>query len=371
MTTLDFSTLIRKQITTIQTACVTVLDFTVGSVIRAIIESNATLTIYLSGLILDLLATTRASTSYDTDLDTWMGDYNLVRMSASSATGQVTFSRFTPSAVAFIPVGVTVENTDGSQIYTVVADASDPNYDVDSASYSVQVGVVGISIPVAAVAVGSNANAVIGGINIITQVISGIDTVTNELAFTNGVDAEDDDAFRARFIRYISSLARATMGAVVHAITSTQVGVSCVVVENYTYIGDLSEGFFYAVVDDGSGTPSTDLLNAVTASVEAVRPMGSTFAIYAPIVMYADVSATIIVSGTDGVAIKASVVVAITDYLNTLALGVTCPYTILSQIIYNVSPSITNVTGITLNGDTIDIIISNHQIIKSGTVTIL
>jgi hypothetical protein len=74
--------------------------------------------------------------------------------------------------------------------------------------------------------------------------------------FANGSDAESDAAFRLRFVEYISSLAKATPAAVDYAITSLQLGLTDVIVENYDYAGNYKPGSFYTVIDDGSGSPT-------------------------------------------------------------------------------------------------------------------
>lgn len=370
MIILDFATLVRNQITAIQALASSVFDFTVGSVIRAIVESNATVTTYLSGLILDLLSATRASTSLATDLDSWMADYGLSRISPSAATGRVTFARFTASTIAHILVGSTVENTDGTQVYTVTADADDVNWDAATGSYLIPINTASITVPVLAVTAGAGANAPAGGINALTQVIQGVDTVTNALAFTTGTDGETDELFRIRFVEYVASLARATMDAIAYAITSIQSGMSYLIIENYDYAGAAKLGFFYVVVDDGSGAPGSLLIEKVTANIDAVRPIGVGFLVYSPVVIAKDVTATITVSGTSGTLVRAAVAKAVTNFMNSFTLGETCPYTMLSQVIYNVSPLITNVTGVTLNGGIADVTATNHQVIKAGVVTI-
>ena len=197
-----------------------------------------------------------------------------------------------------------------------------------------------------------------------------MDTVTNTYELSNGEDEEDDEAFRVRFINYISSLARATKDAVLYAVLSAGLNITCIVVENYSYSGDVSTGYFYVVVDDGTGYPPTELLDLISTKIDAVRPLGSAFAVYAPIVVIADVVATVTVSGPDGAAIRADVVIAVTNFLNSLELDEPCPYTVLAQIIYNVSPLITNVTGVLLNSGVLDLTTTNHEVIKAGTVGI-
>ncbi|MEF9481383.1 hypothetical protein [Ralstonia sp. 1B3] len=93
--TQDWVTLVRNQVAAIQGYAKVLVDLTVGSVLRAVVEANAAVTVWLQGLILQVLAITRAATSSGSDLDTWMADFGLTRLAAVPATGSVTFSRFT------------------------------------------------------------------------------------------------------------------------------------------------------------------------------------------------------------------------------------------------------------------------------------
>ncbi|HHW4679686.1 MAG TPA: baseplate J/gp47 family protein [Xylella sp.] len=55
-----------------------------------------------------------------------MADYGLTRLPASAASGVVTFSHFTPTHQAVLPVGALVQTADGTQQYAVTVDATSP-----------------------------------------------------------------------------------------------------------------------------------------------------------------------------------------------------------------------------------------------------
>ena len=94
-----------------------------------------------------------------------------------------------------------------------------------------------------------------GTISLIASALPGIDTVTNSLALTGGLDAETDAAFRLRFQSFIDSRTRATVQAVTYAATSIQQGITCTVQENADGTGAFVPGRFVVTVDDGSGSP--------------------------------------------------------------------------------------------------------------------
>ncbi len=125
----DFTTLVRNMAASVQGSARALIDLTTGSTLRAILEANASVALWLQWLILQVLSTTRAATSVGVDLDSWVGDFALARLPATNAAVLATFSRITPGTAASIPVGAQVKTADATQTFSVVADASNPAYD--------------------------------------------------------------------------------------------------------------------------------------------------------------------------------------------------------------------------------------------------
>src|ERR1700685_2978965 len=98
--TQSFTSVVQQQVAAIQAACSTVLTFIVGSLELARSQAVAGVAMWLQALVMQLLGTTRLSTSTGTDVDTFVGDFGLAREAAIAATGSVTFSRYTSSAQA-------------------------------------------------------------------------------------------------------------------------------------------------------------------------------------------------------------------------------------------------------------------------------
>lgn len=367
----DFTTLVRDQVTAIQGRAAGLVDFTIGSLLRAITESNASVLQWLQQLIVTLLATTRAATSSGADLDSWMADFGFFRLSASFATGSVTYSRFTPTNSALIPIGALVGSTDGSQQYAVTIDTTNAFYNATLGGYLIPAGTASATVPVMAITAGAAGNALIGTVTVIVGSISGVDTVTNSAVFTNGVDQEEDSAFRARFVLWVQSLSKATKAAIAYALASMQPGVSFTLTENQDYSGNTLYGYFYAVVDDGSGAPSGAFLVSAGAAIESVRGFTTRYGVFGPVLVTANVSMTIATDTTvTHSVVVANVTAAIQAYISKLALGQILPFTQLAAIAYGVSPAITNVSGVLLNGSTADLAATNKQVIRPGTVTV-
>ncbi len=371
ISTKDFVTLVREQVTAIQGAAAGLVDLTIGSTLRAVVEATAAVALWLQSLILQLLVITRASTSSGSDLDSWMADFGVTRIPADPASGLVKFARFTPTLNAIVPIGARVQTGDGTQTFAVTLDATNPAYDATQNAYVLGSGTPYVSVPVLAQVAGASGNVVAGAVNTIVQGMPYIDTVTNAAAFTNGADAEIDTALRARFVAYIGSLSKATKAAVLYAVLSLQQNVSATVTENQQRSGLAQPGFFYVIVDDGTGSPSSTLLASAANAIEDVRPLSVTYGVYGPNTVIANVVMAIVTaSGYDHAATVALVAAAIQNYINTLGLGVSLSFTRLAQVAYAASDGVTNVTGVTLNGGTSDLAATSQQTIKAGTVQV-
>ncbi|KHK58042.1 baseplate protein [Ralstonia sp. A12] len=364
--TQDWVTLVRNQVTAIQGYAKVLVDLTVGSVLRAVVEANAAVTVWLQGLILQVMAITRASTSSGADLDSWMADFGLSRLAAVPATGTVTFSRFTTTQQVLVPLTAVVQTGDGTQQFNVTVDTTNPAYNALLGGYVIPAGAASVVVPVQAVVPGVAGNAVAGAVSTIVGAIVGVDTVTNAATFTNGADAEPDGAFRSRFIAYVASLSKATKTAIGSAIASIKQGLTYVILENQTYAGLQQNGTFIVIVDDGSGSPSSALLSSVSNAVDAVRPLTSTFYVYGPVVVNATVAMNIATAaGYTHQVITAQVQTALMNYVNSLPLGTTLAYSRLAQVAYDASPGVINVTSMLLNGGTTDLPATNLQVIKT------
>ncbi len=371
ISTQDFPTIVRNSVTAVQGAARGLVDLTIGSILRAVLEANATVILWLQGLILQLLATTRAATSNGPDLDSFMLDFGVVRLAAVAASGQVTFARFTSTLQAVVPVGATILTADGTQSYTVNLDTTNVNYSATLGGYVLAPGVASIAVTVTAVTAGIAANAVIGQISLINQPIPGVDTVTNAAAFTNGVDPETDPALRTRFIAYITSLSKATKTSIGYVISSLKQGVTYSLTENVNYAGAAQPGSFYAVVDDGSGTPPGSFLTSAANAIETTRPFTVTYAVFGPVLITANVAMTIVTAvGYDHAATTVLVANAIKNYINALTFGQALTYSRLAQLAYDASPGVTDVSGVTLNGGTSNLTATLQQEIKAGTVSV-
>lgn len=380
--TQSFTQIVSNFASSVQSSAAALVNFTTGSVLRALAEANAAIALWLQGLVVTLLSTIRLSTASGTDVDSWLADFGFARLPATPASGLVTFARMTTTTQAIVPVGTVVQTGDGTQQYTIPADTTNAAYNatiISGGGFVIPAGVASINCKAVSITPGTSGVPDSAGnvsANTITSITSGIayvDTVNNATAFTNGVNPETDTAVRARFVVWINSLAEGTLAAVNNAVASVQQGLNFKVIENMQYNGTILPGYFTVVVDDGTGSPTSGLLTAVANAVNPIRPLGSTFGVYGPQTVRVNVNMAIVTAPayvrSD---ITALVQTAITNYINSLSIGQSLIYTRLAQVAYDASAAVTTVTiGYTVAGGNSDIVASNVAVIKAATVTVV
>lgn len=373
LNTQSFGSIVSNFATAVQGSASSPIDFSIGSVLLAIGEAMGGVALWLQGLILQVLAITRAATSSGTDLDSFFAQFGFSRLPGTAGTTQEAFARYTPTNQALVPTGANVTTPDGSIQYTVVADSTNAAYSAAQSGYVIPAGTASLNVTVQCTAVGTAGNVTAGQLNTLGTAISGVDYVTNSAAVTNGANAESDASARARFVTWIASLEAATLLAVMNAIESVQIGMTGIVAENQQYNGSTQNGYFTVIANDGSGSLSDTEKTNVENAVEAVRPLCSTYAVHAPVAQVVAVSATITTAdGYVHTALTAQVATAIQNYINsqqTTLDGATLSYTGVAAQAFTVG-GVTNITDLLLNGATSDIVIDYKHAFQCGTVTV-
>ena len=368
----NFTSLVQNMSASAQGACSSLIDVTVGSVTRALLEASASIALWLQYLIIQVMTMSRLSTSNGVDVDSWVGDFGLLRLPGTAATGMVTLSCFAPqSQSAVISLGTVVKTSDGLSTFAVTLDPTNSAWSAAAAAYIRPVGTSSVNVPIQATSVGSSGNVQAGTINLLGQAIPGIDTVNNALPTVSGLDAESDASLRGRFVGYINSRSRGTIQAVETAVLGVQQGLTTTVIENADAAGDTRAGSFTVVVDDGSGNPPPSLLALVFTAVDLVRPIGSILSVIGPQLILVDVAMTLSVSaGGDPATVRQNALSALNQYIDGLGVGVSLPYSRLANVAYQADPNITNVLGLTSNGGTADIGGGVAQVVRARSITV-
>lgn len=351
MNTQTFTQMVSSMATAVQSRATALTNFTAGSVLRAVTEAIASVALWLQNLVVQALGFARASTSNGSDLDSWMADFGITRLQAVFTSGNVTFTRFTAKGPASIPVGSQVQTADGAQTYIVYGDAGNPAYSQSPtfAGYVMDSTTTSLTVPVIAKVAGRAGNVPKETVTVIYQAIPGVDRVENQDAIMHGVDAETDAALRARFVLYINSLSKGTKSAIEAAIAGVQAGLTYTVNENVNSAGGEDDGYFFAVVDDGSGDPSEDLLTAVKAAIENVRGICTDrYGVFPPQVLEVKVSFRVaVVSGYDSGAVKFYAQSAVQSLMANLGVGDALLATSIANAAYT-APGVLGVTDVVI-----------------------
>jgi len=362
----DFPALVRIQAAAVGRAARTLMDLSIGSVLRAILEANASVALWMQWLIMEVLAMTRAATSRDADLDSWVGDFGLSRLPAVNASVELRFSRATPGLAAVVPVGALVRTgvDTGAQAFVVAADAGRPGW--TGGGYAVAPTAGDVVVPARAVMAGRAGNVQAGVLRLLSTAIPGIDAVINDEVATGGLDAESDVALRARFSGFLDSRTRATGQAVSFAVQSVQQGLQFVVLDRVDSAGVERAGHFTVVLDDGSGVPSEALLEAVGGAIEATRPLGGSFSVRRPMLVPVDVTLRCVGPGDAAGAVEA----AISAYIAGLPIGGGLAVSKVVQLSHEADGRIASVSAVTINGGSTDIQAASFGRLVPGRVSV-
>ena len=379
---LNFQSIVSQSAAAVQAKATKLLNMTVGSVTRSILEASASVGLWVQYLIVQVWLGTRLATSTGTDVDSFVGDFSLTRLAAVPATGLVTFARASTSTSALVvpyfnadgsvnTAGTTVLTGDLVNTYGVSVDTANAAWNTPLAGYLMNVGVDSATLPVASLSSGASGNIQAGTIALLGNAVPFVDTVTNPAPFENGQDQESDAALKGRFVNYINTRSRATPAAIDYAISTVQPGITFDVLENTDASGAYRPGNFVVYIDDGTGSPPSTLISAVYSAVDAVRPIGSTFTVLGPTIVNVTVSLSITVgsSGNKAVA-QGEVENAILDYIDALPVGSALAYSKLAALAWGADPTITNVLQLLLNGGTADVTAANGQVIKATQVVV-
>lgn len=345
-----------QQAAAIQAACQYLLDFSDGSVLRAIIESNSHLFTWMQQQFFTTYLRERLANCVGPDVDSFVNDFGLYRVPANAATGVVTFARFSTSLPATIPLGTNVVTTDGTQTFTVIADTTQPAYNASLQAYTAAAGVSIVAATVQAAVPGTGGNVVANAITLLSTATPGIDYCYNTAAFSNGTNKQSDAALIASFALYINSRSLGVLGAIQFALSQLGNAVSYSIIENQNLNGTTNVGNFVCVVDDGSGAPNSTFLANAYAAVNAVRAFGTTFQTFGPTTVIANVSFHLsYAANANTSAASSSAIAAVTAYIQSLTLGQLLPISMIAKVAYGSSPYITNVTNILINNASLDI----------------
>ena len=366
-----FPQLLQRMSAAVQSSASQLIDLSVGSMLRAVLEANASIGLWIQWLIVQTLSMTRAATSNGADLDSWMADFLLTRQPATPARGMITFSRLLTGSAIVIPEGTRVKTTSTNVSFLVVADTTNGAWRADMSNYFLPAGVSAIDLPVMAQTAGPSGNVTANAITMLAAAVPGLDFVSNALALSGGYDAESDLKFRDRFRTYINSRSQATATAVGYAIMSLHQSLRYTLFENSDEAGRWRPGQFLIVVDDGSGQPGASTLSDVRAAIDKVRPLGSSFVVRPPEVVPVSVRIALSAgSATLDADTVALVISALTAYIDELPIGATLSMTRLVEVTCRTGRFAANISNVSINNTSTDLACSPGGVLRAQTITV-
>jgi hypothetical protein len=392
LTLLDFDQVVAMMVAAIQaTAAAGGLTITMnqGSAMLAFVRAVAGVYLWLQWLIFQVLKSVILMTATGSDVDSFCGQFGCPRLAGVAASGQITVARYISTANAIVPVGAVVKTTDGSQSFSILADSTNaawqaPNSTYPNGSFLIPAGTASINVTCQNNLVGAAGNIITGAIGLISSVIPGVDTVTNGAPFTNGMDAETDAAYKARFGLFLPALAKGTAIALESAALAVSQNLSVAVLNCVATIGGPpAYGYAVLAVDDGSGATPSATLNAVAAAAAgtSILPLGASVSVVQAEVVWATVVLTITCANaaakTAALPIVQSAIAAFIGSLpvaSTPAAGAPAngvlPYNRIVQLAFDASPNVLNVSSVTVNSATTDIGGTPGSVVRLSSISV-
>jgi len=336
-----------------------ITDFNVGSVIRNLIVAVAAELDEAYYQLENTYNQLLPSTAVGDNLENFASGFGVSKSGAQKATGEVRFGRLTAAGDAIIiPEGteVSTESTDDED--SVVFETDD--------DITLLGGLTACSGAATAKEAGVNGNV---GAHTITQIDSTlpeIDSVDNSYAFAGGMDEEDDEEFRARFVDTLNSQSKGTVHDVEAAARSCPDITAAKVSEN-----DPADGYCKLYVATSGGTPTTGQLAFVESALDGlVTPAGIHFSYYGAVRDGADITATVTKeSNYSSAALKDACEDILTDYLQNKEMGEDVLLAEVISILMSVS-GVTNVSNLEIDSSATDKSISATAIARPDTISI-
>lgn len=341
----NFSDILKKMFDSLSGSQLT--DFNIGSVTRTMAEAAASAIEELYFYLAKFLQMFFISTSTGEWLDKRLGDLGMSRIRGNKAFGSILIGRDTKSPIGIsIPIGTTFEDKQGTRFITLE-------------DVAIPIGQETVEVRAQAVEKGSKGN--LEPDDRLAQVgiaISGVEWA-KVVTMNGGSDDETDEAFRARVKPYLQSLGRATEDAIKYAIQTVD-GVNGVSLRpNHP-----SKGCFTVYLDSGT---SDELLAEVHRKIDEYRGFTINFTVEKVKRVDVDVTMTVyVLQGDDAILVRNAVVLAITDYVNSLEMGEKLYASALIQTAMNVA----GVENVRLTSPANDVEVAENAVLKAGKVAV-
>lgn len=253
-------------------------DFTPGSIIRTMFEVVAVFVEFLQFLVEMAFNSFYTDTAEGDDLDNRIEDFDMERNESVSASGALTFQSDSAATETFIISAGTSVATQPDVFGNTIIFTLDDDVTFLSGALSAT-GVVTCSTP------GVIGNVASGKITNITTSISGVDSVTNLAAFTNGATEESDDQVRKRIPIHLNGLQKGNEDGIKDAVFEVD-GITLVRMEE----NNPQIGYITVYVSNESGVLTQEQIDAVGDAAEGAASFGIEVNVVTPTVEYVTIS---------------------------------------------------------------------------------
>lgn len=337
-----------------------ITDFSVGSVARTLMEASA---VEIEELYLQILLGLQEAIPVAV-----YKAFDFARGEAAPASGTVRFSCAAPSGVVEIPLGTKVKSDSSAFEYATASDAV------------IFPGDTFVDVLASCTQAGSLTNCGANTLTTMATPVSGV-TVTNPLAFINGVDDETDAEIKTRFTAYVATLSRGTGASLRYgAAQSTITDAAGAVIEQAKhiaviepYLADSSQpiGLVNLYVHNGSGNTSVALVARVKSDVDGNgvipgwKSAGVVVDVYSAQDYLVNVAGSVVL--VDGVAsVSNAAQDAIGSYIQSLGIGSPVIRSELIAIIMAIS----GVYNVTLTEPLADVLVGSTQKAMPGAIAL-
>lgn len=270
----------------------------------------------------------------------------IFRKAAAFSTGSV---RFTGTVGASVPIGTEAKTTGGVAFVTTAAGVIGAGGTVDIAARASVAGIDGNQAATTALA--------------LTAAPSGVQSQATIVTMTGGTDIESD---RDLLARVLYDMRLPPMGGAAHDYYAWAMEVPGVT-DAYIFTQRRAVNAVDVVLETAGGLPSVDLIAAVTAHINALRPVCVDLLVMAPTLVTVDIAAVLTLSGTTLAIATARIDSALAAYFSTLHVGGTVTRTKLISLIM-----VDGVVDVTLTAPAANVVplldATHTELAKLGTV---
>lgn len=226
-----------------------------------------------------------------------------------------------------------------------------------------------INVPVQCEKYGIVGNVPVGAIKYFPETLEGLQTVTNEVAFSNGYEEETDEELRERY--YTKVRTPATSGNKYHYLNwakeVTGVG-DAKIIPLWNGNGTVK----VIIINSNKRAADAALITAVSEYIEENRPIGATATVVSATEKPINIIVTLVIDTQNYTIdqVKAWIETNLTNYFKSIAFVETyVSYAKIGNVIFD-SPGVIDYSNLTINGGTANILIAETEVAVIGGVTV-